>query len=80
MVLIASALPQLQVTSVKPQEVKRIFTMGLPFASYHGGQILFGPEDGYLYFMMGDSGTWKFRRPLQFCTKQEILAWKDNEA
>ena len=54
--------------------------MGLPFASYHGGQILFGPEDGYLYLMMGDSGTWKFRRPLKFCTKQEILAWKDNEA
>lgn len=80
MVLIASALPQLQVTSVKHQEVKRIFTMGLPFTSHHGGQILFGPEDGYLYLMMGDSGTWKFRRPLKFCTKQEILAWKDNEA
>ncbi|XP_031254856.1 HIPL1 protein-like isoform X1 [Pistacia vera] len=44
------------VTSVKPQEVRRIFTMGLPFTSHHGGQILFGPEDGYLYFMMGDGG------------------------
>ena len=30
--------------------------MGLPFTSHHGGQILFGPEDGYLYFMMGDGG------------------------
>lgn len=30
--------------------------MGLPFTSHHGGQILFGPEDGHLYFMMGDGG------------------------
>ncbi|XP_030938387.1 HIPL1 protein [Quercus lobata] len=43
-------------TSAKPTEVSRIFTMGLPFTSHHGGQILFGPADGYLYFMMGDGG------------------------
>ncbi|KAJ7956318.1 HIPL1 protein [Quillaja saponaria] len=42
--------------SAKPSEVRRIFTMGLPFRSQHGGQILFGPTDGYLYFMMGDGG------------------------
>lgn len=42
--------------SAKPSEVRRIFTMGLPFTSHHGGQILFGPTDGYLYFMMGDGG------------------------
>lgn len=30
--------------------------MGLPFEGNHGGQILFNPEDGYLYFMMGDGG------------------------
>ena len=41
---------------MKPLEVRRIFTMGLPFTSHHGGQILFGPSDGYLYFMMGDGG------------------------
>ena len=46
----------LQAESAKPTEVRRIFTMGLPFTSHHGGQILFGPEDGYLYFMMGDGG------------------------
>lgn len=45
-----------QATSAKPVEVRRIFTMGLPFTSQHGGQILFGPTDGYLYFMMGDGG------------------------
>ncbi|KDP31185.1 hypothetical protein JCGZ_11561 [Jatropha curcas] len=43
-------------TSAKPLEVSRIFTMGLPFTSQHGGQILFGPTDGYLYLMMGDGG------------------------
>uniref|UniRef100_A0A5B7C0I5 Putative HIPL1 protein isoform X1 n=1 Tax=Davidia involucrata TaxID=16924 RepID=A0A5B7C0I5_DAVIN len=43
-------------TTAKPSEVRRIFTMGLPFTSHHGGQIIFGPTDGYLYFMMGDGG------------------------
>ncbi|KAM1681927.1 hypothetical protein COP2_040197 [Malus domestica] len=43
-------------TSARPTEVRRIFTMGLPFTAHHAGQILFGPEDGYLYFMMGDGG------------------------
>ncbi|GMI78205.1 hypothetical protein like AT1G74790 [Hibiscus trionum] len=42
--------------NAKLSEVRRIFTMGLPFSSQHGGQILFGPTDGYLYFMMGDGG------------------------
>ncbi|WCJ35997.1 catalytics [Euphorbia peplus] len=41
----------------KPVEVRRILTMGLPFTSHHDGQILFGPTDGYLYFMMGDGGS-----------------------
>ncbi|XP_038716655.1 HIPL1 protein-like isoform X2 [Tripterygium wilfordii] len=44
------------VTIAQQLEVRRIFTMGLPFTSHHGGQILFGPKDGYLYFMMGDGG------------------------
>lgn len=35
-----------QATSAKPSEVRRIFTMGLPFTGHHAGQILFGPEDG----------------------------------
>ncbi|CAA0834726.1 HIPL1 protein [Striga hermonthica] len=43
--------------TARPQEVRRIITLGLPFASDHGGQILFGPADGYLYFMMGDGGS-----------------------
>lgn len=43
--------------SAQPIEVRRIFTMGLPFTAHHAGQILFGPTDGYLYFMMGDGGS-----------------------
>ncbi|XP_042497816.1 HIPL1 protein-like [Macadamia integrifolia] len=39
-----------------PTEVRRIFTMGLPYTTHHGGQIIFGPADGYLYYMMGDGG------------------------
>ncbi|CAN4116232.1 unnamed protein product [Withania somnifera] len=41
----------------KPSEVRRIFKMRLPFTANPGGQILFGPEDGYLYFMVGDGGS-----------------------
>ncbi|KAI3785727.1 hypothetical protein L1987_44852 [Smallanthus sonchifolius] len=44
------------ISTASPVEVRRIFTMGLPFTSHHAGQILFGPDDGYLYFMMGDGG------------------------
>ncbi|KAL6562577.1 hipl1 protein [Orobanche gracilis] len=43
--------------SAGPQEIRRIFTVGLPSTSNHGGQILFGPADGYMYIMMGDGGT-----------------------
>ncbi|GAB2280361.1 hipl1 protein [Dionaea muscipula] len=42
--------------NANPAEVRRIFTLGLPFTNDHGGQILFGPADGYLYFMTGDGG------------------------
>ncbi|VAI01204.1 unnamed protein product [Triticum turgidum subsp. durum] len=46
-----------EATSANPSEVSRIFTMGLPYTAHHAGQILFGPTDGYLYFMMGDGGN-----------------------
>uniref|UniRef100_A0A2N9EC86 Glucose/Sorbosone dehydrogenase domain-containing protein n=1 Tax=Fagus sylvatica TaxID=28930 RepID=A0A2N9EC86_FAGSY len=43
--------------SASQSEVRRIFTLGLPMAFNHGGQILFGPADGYLYVMMGDGAN-----------------------
>ncbi|KAL8518847.1 hypothetical protein ACS0TY_009986 [Phlomoides rotata] len=43
--------------NARPGEVRRIFTLGLPFAANHGGQILFGPGDDYLYIMLGDGGS-----------------------
>ncbi|CAN6180682.1 unnamed protein product [Urochloa humidicola] len=51
-------------TAANPTEVRRIMTLGLPFTTHHGGQILFGPADGYMYFAMGDGGgvgdPWNF--------------------
>uniref|UniRef100_A0A0E0E8D1 Glucose/Sorbosone dehydrogenase domain-containing protein n=1 Tax=Oryza meridionalis TaxID=40149 RepID=A0A0E0E8D1_9ORYZ len=51
-------------TAANPAEVRRIMTMGLPFTTHHGGQILFSKADGYLYLMMGDGGSvgdpWNF--------------------
>ncbi|XP_044352757.1 HIPL1 protein [Triticum aestivum] len=51
-------------TSANPTEARRIMTLGLPFTTHHGGQILFSPGDGYMYFMMGDGGNvgdpWNF--------------------
>ncbi|KAJ3693780.1 hypothetical protein LUZ60_009260 [Juncus effusus] len=44
-------------TYAVPTEVKRIFTMGLPYTTHHAGEIFFGPSDGNLYFLMGDGGN-----------------------
>ncbi|CAM0902167.1 unnamed protein product [Alopecurus aequalis] len=63
-----------EVTSADPSEVKRIFTMGLPYTSQHGGQILFGPADGYLYFMMGDGG--QKGDPFNFAQNKKSLLGK----
>lgn len=48
--------------------------MGLPFTSHHGGQILFGPEDGYLYYMMGDGG--RKGDPFNFSQEKKSLLGK----
>ncbi|KAF9607572.1 hypothetical protein IFM89_036934 [Coptis chinensis] len=61
-------------TSASPSEVRRIFTMGLPFTGHHGGQILFGPADGYLYFMMGDGGS--IGDPYNFSQNKKSLLGK----
>ncbi|XWS48083.1 hypothetical protein CRYUN_Cryun13aG0042200 [Craigia yunnanensis] len=41
--------------NARSSEVSRIFTMGLPFTSQHGGQILFGPTDRCLSFISFDT-------------------------
>ncbi|KAG6534048.1 hypothetical protein ZIOFF_007929 [Zingiber officinale] len=69
----SSAAPSIA-TSANPQEVRRIFTMGLPFTNHHGGQILFGPADGYLYFMMGDGGN--KGDPFNFAQNKKALLGK----
>uniref|UniRef100_A0A1D1ZE40 HIPL1 protein n=1 Tax=Anthurium amnicola TaxID=1678845 RepID=A0A1D1ZE40_9ARAE len=61
-------------TTASPSEVRRIFTMGLPYTSHHGGQILFRPTDGYLYFMMGDGGG--KGDPLNFSQNKKSLLGK----
>lgn len=54
--------------------MRRIFTLGLPFAFNHAGQILFGPADGYLYVMMGDGG--KGGDPFNFSQNKKSLLGK----
>ncbi|KAL5722506.1 hipl1 protein [Ranunculus cassubicifolius] len=61
-------------TSANPSEIRRIFTMGLPFTGHHAGQILFGPSDGYMYFMMGDGG--KSGDPYNFSQNKKSLLGK----
>ena len=48
--------------------------MGLPYANHHGGQILFGPKDNYLYFMMGDGGN--VGDPYNFAQNKKSLLGK----
>ncbi|XP_057843332.2 HIPL1 protein isoform X2 [Cryptomeria japonica] len=63
-----------QATFAHPTEIRRIFTMGLPYTAHHAGQILFGPTDNYLYFMMGDGGS--IGDPYNFAQKQKSLLGK----
>ncbi|KAJ0982792.1 hypothetical protein J5N97_011047 [Dioscorea zingiberensis] len=69
----SSTMPSMESNAI-PTEVRRIFTMGLPFTSHHAGQILFGPEDGYLYFMMGDGGN--EADPFNFAQNKKSLLGK----
>jgi glucose/arabinose dehydrogenase len=47
----------MQATQANPQEVKRIFTYGLPYTNHHAGGLWFGPVDKYLYYPLGDGGS-----------------------
>ncbi|XP_061373510.1 HIPL1 protein-like [Gastrolobium bilobum] len=51
-----SSMPSMA-KSANPSEVRRIFTIAIPYSGGHAGQILFGPEDGYLYLMLSDGSS-----------------------
>ncbi|KAJ3686677.1 hypothetical protein LUZ61_015841 [Rhynchospora tenuis] len=57
-------------------EVRRIFTMGLPYTTQHAGEIFFGPQDGYLYLMLGDGGNSTNGDPWNFAQKKKSLLGK----
>ena len=40
-----------------PNSEQIILTINQPFANHNGGQLAFGPRDGYLYIGMGDGGS-----------------------
>ncbi|KAJ3693778.1 hypothetical protein LUZ60_009258 [Juncus effusus] len=61
-------------TYAVPTEVKRILTMGLPYTTHHAGEIFFGPDDGYLYFLMGDGGS--SGDPYNFAQNKKCLLGK----
>ena len=46
----------MQATQANPEEVKRIFSFGLPYDNHHAGGLWFGPVDKYLYYPLGDGG------------------------
>ncbi|KAL3682587.1 hypothetical protein R1sor_000609 [Riccia sorocarpa] len=57
-----------------PLEVRRIFTMALPYTTHHAGGLLFGPLDKYLYFMIGDGGN--TGDPFNFAQNKKSLLGK----
>jgi len=40
-----------------PSSEEILLTVPQPFTNHNGGQIVFGPRDGYLYIGMGDGGS-----------------------
>lgn len=40
-----------------PNSAFEILTIGQPYGNHNGGQLLFSPNDGYLYIGMGDGGS-----------------------
>ncbi|KAJ7522341.1 hypothetical protein O6H91_18G007300 [Diphasiastrum complanatum] len=70
---LASVSPA-EAVSINGREVRRIFTLGLPYTTHHAGQILFGPTDNYLYYMLGDGGS--NGDPFNFAQKKKSLLGK----
>ena len=48
----------MQAVQANPEEVRRIFSFGLPYDNHHAGGLWFGPVDKYLYYPLGDGGLY----------------------
>eukprot|EP00850_Spirogloea_muscicola_P005827 SM000027S09608 [mRNA] locus=s27:301252:304972:+ [translate_table: standard] len=57
------------------KEVRRVITLGQPYSNHKGGQLRFGPEDGYLYLQFGDGG--KGGDPWNFAQNLAAPLWQD---
>jgi uncharacterized repeat protein (TIGR01451 family) len=59
----ATMVVRYQVSSTNPNLANpasgfTILTVAQPYVHHNGGQMFFGPNDGYLYIGMGDGGSW----------------------
>jgi len=56
-----TVIARYQVTSdpdaADPDSETPLLTINQPYANHNGGQLAFGPRDGYLYIGMGDGGS-----------------------
>ncbi len=56
----ATVIERMKVTAnanvADPNSALQILTFSQPFSNHNGGQIVFGPCDGYLYLAFGDGG------------------------
>ncbi|KAL2611351.1 hypothetical protein R1flu_023043 [Riccia fluitans] len=69
-----SSYSPLEAEVAYPLEVRRVFTMALPYTTHHAGGLLFGPLDKYLYFMLGDGGN--SGDPFNFAQNKKSLLGK----
>ncbi|CAK9859532.1 unnamed protein product [Sphagnum jensenii] len=64
----SSGISPSMAVSANPVEVRRIFSLGLPYSNHHAGGLAFGPIDKYLYYPLGDGGgegdIWNFAQNL----------------
>lgn len=56
-----------------PSSEEIILTVVQPYEEHNGGQLEFGPRDGFLYIGMGDGGS--FYDPLGNGQKPDRLVW-----